>query len=166
VPPLFLMPTTYPATMIQSITARLNHPQASEVYKNCYCFDNPEMDLIAEPFVHSTTEVIKKALEWCKYPPSQFVELNFTDSEDLAFKQFRSTSWPTLLLNLLRPDNGGHDYGTLCLFPERAQENWANEAFGNESRFDCWLCPVLLQYFPEPPKEIYCQVKPIYRALA
>ena len=145
--------------MIQTISARLNHPEASQAYKDCYCFDNPETDLIAEPFVHSTTEVIRESLKWATLPPSEFVKLRFTDNEVSGMHSLKQEGYPVVVLNLLKPEEDGNNYKAMCTYPSKAFANWAKASLAYE--WKCWLCPVLLQYFTEVPKDIFCQIKPI-----
>lgn len=155
--------------MIQTITARLNHPKAHESYKDCYCFDNEELGLVAEPFVESTTEVIQKALAWASFPPSEKVQLRFTndfESAQQAFTLFnhldklRAQKFPIIALGLEKAIDGGHQYEAECLYPEGAEEKYVDELdfTGGPT---CWLCPVLLDYFADAPDNIYCQIIPV-----
>jgi len=144
--------------MIQTITARLNHPKAHESYMDCYCFDSAELGLVAEPFVESTTEVIKNALTWASLPPSEQVQLRFTDDCDTAL-YFKEKDWPIIYLILEKPVDGGHQYEAACLYPEAAEEKYLDELDFSGGP-TCWLCPVLLDYFSNAPNYIYCQIIP------
>ena len=149
--------------MIQTITARLNHPQAPDTYKDCYCFDNPEMDLVAEPFVESATKCIKKAMEWSSIPVAEKVQLTFiADDVELAMATFKKEQHPVLDLSLRRPDKDGHLYEVILDWPDgKPLDDWAADTIVNGGIM-AWFCPVLTMYFPKgTPEKIYVQVKPL-----
>ena len=43
---------------------------------------------------------------------------------------------------------------------KRAEDDGGNWYRWEEFKIEGWLCPALLKYFDEPPKEIYVQTKP------
>jgi hypothetical protein len=146
---------------IQTIAARLHHPQASAESQELYCFDSEEHGLVAEPFVHSATMAIHLALRWAlgfdhfsrndQYAMSEAVELRFTDSRD-DLSQLLCNEDPVLELSLVGPESGGHSYSWVAMHPETALEGQFFEAtlFGQP---EAWLCPVLLDYFPDGAPE-------------
>lgn len=152
---------------IQTIEARTNHPDAPDHHRPLYCFDAPELGLVAEPFVASASIAIHCALRWhhgfehftdeagaFAYSPS--VRLLFSsDPDDL--EQLTSEDQPVLRLDLITPKDGGHLYDWELIHPESALEDQAWESLVFDE--PAWLCPVLLQYFPDgAPQILWVQV--------
>lgn len=150
---------------MHTISARLRHPQAGLQYRDCYCFDAEEHSLIAEPFVPSATAAIAAAcaslnpLQEGGIPaPPPEVDLRFTASslEDLNPEESSTTSvW--VVLNLLCPEGDGHNYDMLVLEPGDAVIQYCI----CYSTMQLWLCPVLLDYFPNgAPQRLFVQITP------
>ena len=129
--------------MIHTITARLNHPQAGSLYQDCYCYDEDSIDLVAEPLVQQTTEVIQSFL---KGKPEE-ITIEFTD--DLLHLP-KDEGAVSLWLTLKSQDEDGCTY--------EAEE--MNLFIGLCGGPDVWLCNHLFDYFDAPPEEFYCQIKP------
>lgn len=45
-----------------NLTALLNHPEADALYKSCFCYDDPQHQVTAEPLIHITTSAIQKLI--------------------------------------------------------------------------------------------------------
>ena len=118
---------------MHTIFARLNHPQASEFYQSAYCYDEPAINLYAEPLVHMTTKVIQDALG----TKPEEVLLDFTDKADEDFPEtappFRYST--KLALLKLEADEDGTTYST---------------KYG-----PVWLCNHLFDYFDEATEVLY-----------
>jgi hypothetical protein len=69
---------------MNQITARLNHPDAGDLYKDCFCYDDAEQGLIAEPLVHQTTAVIHKLFGG---QAPEVITLTFSSEGDPQWKQ-------------------------------------------------------------------------------
>ena len=96
-----------------------------------WVFDDPRVGLIQEPFVSGADILIDRAVA------------NIPDARDGFLLLFSSSPFPghELRLEWRRADADG---------------NWYySPAFGVEG----WLCPALLRYFEQAPREIYVQIK-------
>ena len=95
-----------------------------------WMFDDPRHNLVREPFVLGTGEILDAALKLHKVWPGahQGFRLDFS-SEPVE-------GWEQAVLD--EPDNGGAWYA------------W-NGLRG-------WLCPALLHYFPRPPESLWFRV--------
>lgn len=157
--------TTLHCMTIQTITARLNHPRASAQYSDCYCFDNEQFGLIAEPFVPSATVAIRVALDCLRTandgtgPSGQEVTLRFCADHPKALQHDENDLSSVLVqLTLIGPTDDGHDYEmTFILEPEDALY-----AYGlSHSTQRLWLCPVLLRYFSNgAPEFLFVEITP------
>lgn len=100
-------------------------------YLGMWVFDDPRVGLVQEPFVSGADTMIDR------------VVATIPDAERGFTLIFSSGSFPghQFRLEWRRPDGSGNWYYAPALDMEG------------------WLCPALLRYFPEAPKEIYVQVK-------
>lgn len=148
-------------TLIHTITAQTNHPQAPAHQAELYCFDNPLMELTAEPFVESATAAINDTLQWAGRPITGSVQLRFTTDLEEALTTFRREQLPVIDLALAHPTDDGHTYRLNVLYPDDAVDAWLDQTLLDPAQ-TCWLCPVLLQYFPEgAPEHLYVQIQPL-----
>ncbi len=101
-------------------------------YRGMWVFDDARVGLVQEPFVGGADVLIDRAVA------------NIPDAQGGFLLLFSASSFPghNLRLQWRRSDAAGNWYYS----PE----------FGLEG----WLCPALLRYFEQAPKEIYVQVKP------
>ena len=101
-------------------------------YLDMWVFDDPSVGLKQEPFVSGADRMIDRVVAKIPKADKGFIML------------FAETAFPghQLRLEWRRKDGGG---------------NWY---FSPQLSMEGWLCPALLKYFPEPPKELYVQVKP------
>ena len=121
--------------MLHTLTARLGHPQAGVFYANCYCYDEPSIDLYGEPLVHMTTEAIQHFLG----DKPQEITLMFTvNSKELPKSE--------VILQL--------DY------TERDPDGTTYIASDKQNNIPVWLCNHLFDYFSEPPQTFYVGINP------
>jgi uncharacterized protein DUF6717 len=100
-------------------------------YLNTWVFDDARVGLVQEPFVSGADSIIDQAVAHIPDARSGFLML-FSSSPFPGY-EFR--------LEWRRSESDG---------------NWYYSAdFGLEG----WLCPALLRYFDQPPKELFVQVK-------
>ena len=100
-------------------------------YLNMWVFDDARVGLVQEPFVSGADSIIDQAVAHISDARSGFLML-FSSSPFPGY-EFR--------LEWRRSESDG---------------NWYYSAdFGLEG----WLCPALLRYFDQPPKELFVQVK-------
>ena len=144
--------------VVHTIDAQLHHPQAAAAWRECYCFDNEEMGLVAEPFVESATEAIEILCscllgETCK---PERVRLHVCADDVMPLMQ-DPLQGVLAELQLVGPKDDGHDYHlSHVIEPDTA-------AFGYAHGYDLhtlWLCPVLTQYFGGAPRFLYVEVIP------
>jgi hypothetical protein len=102
-------------------------------YKWCglWVFDDPEVDLVREPFVAGADTIMDVATAHIPNAAQGFLAI------------FSASYFPDAQITLkwVRSEGGGNVY---C---------WA------EKGLEGWLCPALLKYFPEAPKNLYVKVK-------
>ena len=100
-------------------------------YLDMWVFDDPRVGLVQEPFVAGADKMI------------DHIVARIPNAEQGFNLIFSASPFPghQLRLEWRRPDCTG---------------NWY---FSPELEMEGWLCPALLKYFAEPPKEIYLQVK-------
>ena len=102
-------------------------------YHGVWVFDDSRVGLVQEPFVSGADILIDRAVAQIPDAGSGFVLL------------FSASPFP------------GHEVRLTWLRADEHEGNWYHsEAFDLEA----WLCPALLLYFEEAPREIYVQVKP------
>ena len=149
------MPNT---PLVRTIVARLHHPQAGDAWQDCYCFDDPDNDLVGELFVHSATAAITnlcRCITGADHGP-QAVQLVVCASDPAPLGAVPDGS---LLaeLSLLGPEGDGHNYRALVLEPVDA----VFAATINYDIPDLWLCPVLPLYFGGAPDRLYTLITPL-----
>jgi hypothetical protein len=103
-----------------------------------WVFDDPRVGLVQEPFVAGADTMIDRVV--CDIP----------DASNGFVMVFSAMPFP------------GHQYRLDWRRGDDAGGNWYYaEALETEG----WLCPALLKYFDDPPKQLYVQVKHRERAL-
>ena len=97
-----------------------------------WVFDDPRVGLIQEPFVAGADTIIDR------------VVADIPDAERGFTLVFSSTPFPGYQhrLDWQREEGGG---------------NWYHAA---QLGMEGWLCPALLRYFEEAPKQLFVQTKP------
>jgi len=102
-------------------------------YSGTWVFDDPEVDLVREPFVSAVPAMIDELVD--EIPNARdgfrltFLSMPFPDSQ-------RGLVW-------LREESGGHWYRSL------------------EPELESWLCPALFKYFDEAPEKLYVRADPL-----
>lgn len=101
-------------------------------YHGTWVFDDPRVGLVQEPFVCGADTLIDRAV------------VHIPDAKSGFLLLFSRSPFP------------GHEIRLEWRRPE-ADGNWYHSS---DFAVEGWLCPALLRYFEEPPREIYVQVKP------
>lgn len=96
-----------------------------------WVFDDPRVGLSQEPFVSGADRMIDRVVADIPNADKGFVML------------FADTAFP------------GHD----VRLEWRRQEAGGNWYYSPKLDMEGWLCPALLKYFREAPKELYVQVR-------
>lgn len=101
-------------------------------YLNTWVFDDPRVGLSQEPFVSGADRMIDR------------IVADISDADRGFLMMFSGSEFPghQIRLDWRRKDGGG---------------NWY---FSSQLNMEGWLCPALLKYFAEAPKQLYVQVKP------
>ena len=99
---------------------------------NTWVFDDPRVGLSQEPFVSGADRMIDR------------IVADIPDAERGFLMVFSGSDFPghQIRLDWRRKDGDG---------------NWY---FSSQLDMEGWLCPALLKYFAEAPKQLYVQVKP------
>ena len=108
--------------------------QTLNLYKNnaTWLFDDPEKDIVAEPFVEGSSELIT-AIQGQMGLSGSTLSVSFSD-EPFPESRFK-LEW-----------RDSRDDGT-----------W-NQYYSKRLDMENWLCPVLLRYFQKAPKKLYMAV--------
>ena len=101
-------------------------------YEGLWVFDDEKADLEKEPFISGADTIIDHFVEDIPGAESGF---------RLIFSQFEFPGHDAVF-TWVRPDGSGNWYRLDALDMEG------------------WLCPALLKYFDEPPKQIYAKFEP------
>ena len=101
-------------------------------YQGVWVFDDPRVGLVQEPFISGADAIIDRAVAHIPDAQAGFLML------------FSSSPFP------------GHTYR----LEWRRIEMDGNWYYSPDFDMEGWLCPALLEYFEEPPQELYMQVKP------
>jgi hypothetical protein len=96
-----------------------------------WVFDDPRVGLVQEPFVAGADTMIDR------------VTAALPDAEHGFTLIFSTTPFP------------GHQYR----LDWRREEGGGNWYYAEALDMEGWLCPALLRYFPEPPKQLYVQTR-------
>jgi len=96
-----------------------------------WVFDDPRVGLVQEPFVAGADTMIDR------------IVADIPDAEHGFTMIFSTTPFP------------GHQYR----LDRRREESDGNVYHAEKLKLEGWLCPALLRYFPEAPKQLYVQVK-------
>lgn len=148
---------------VHTLHARLNHPDAGEIGKTCYHYDDPEHGVYCEQLVASTTLAIQcialsaKLWDDPKDGP-EHVTLRFCPVSDDALREL-NPDLPIVRLHRRRRDINTEM--TIYLV-----EGWHPPAFSDEMEFmdnmsgppEVELCDHLMDFFPQAPEIFYCQV--------
>jgi hypothetical protein len=103
-------------------------------YNGTWVFDDPNTDLVREPFVAGVPDVLEALLAHRNIDGQNGFNLLFSA---MAFPGHQAVAeW-------LREEGGG---------------NWYRCGLPSGEVGEGWLCPALLKYFKEPPKKLYFQV--------
>lgn len=97
-----------------------------------WVFDDARVDLVQEPFISGADAIIDRAVAHIPDAQSGFLML------------FSSSPFPDHELRL----------------EWRRVEMDGNWYYSPELDMEGWLCPALLKYFDEAPRELFVQVKP------
>ncbi len=97
-----------------------------------WVFDDPRVGLAQEPFVSGADTMIDR------------VVAGIPDAERGFTLIFAGTAFP------------GHQYR----LERRRQDGSGNWYYSPDLDQEGWLCPALLRYFPEPPHELFVQIRP------
>jgi hypothetical protein len=97
-----------------------------------WVFDDPRVGLVQEPFAAGADTMIDRVVADIANAERGFVLI------------FSGTPFP------------GHGYR----LDWRRAEHDGNWYYSAELDMEGWLCPALLRYFAEPPKQIYVQARP------
>ncbi len=105
----------------------------NESYKHhsMWVFDDSRVGLVQEPLVAGTDKMIDRVVEDIPNAERGFTVI------------FSGASFP------------GHQYR----LDWRRSDGTGNWYFSEQLGMEGWLCPALLRYFSEAPKQIYVQVK-------
>jgi hypothetical protein len=99
-------------------------------YQGTWVFDDPAVGLSREPFISGIDTMIDKAVA------------NIPNAEQGFRAIFSVGPFP----------------GAQFKLEWRREEAGGNWYYSDEFKTEGWLCPALLRYFPEPPREIYVKV--------
>ena len=139
--------------MIQTITARLRHPDAAALYQDCYCYSDSVVQ--GEPLVHQTTAVIHQLFGG---QGPEAITLTFSADGNPAWKQ---EPHPVAFLHHPTPDPDGSRGTTyICdpVHPQALEDAWIDAIA--EPLWTVWLCAHLFDYFPSRPDNFFCQIRP------
>ena len=120
-----------------NLTAKLNHPEAPDLYKDCFCYDDPRLGIVAEPLIHITTAAIQRLLA-----PAQPQQIQ------LIFSTEKQADWGGVITQLTFVDCDA-DGSTYQVMP--VGDSTANP-------LSVWLCAHLTDYFDKPPLKFYCSI--------
>jgi hypothetical protein len=101
-------------------------------YQGTWVFDDPAVGLAREPFIAGIDTMIDQAVA------------NIPDAAAGFRAIFSQTNFPgaNFTLKWRRAESGG---------------NWY---YCDELKMEGWLCPALLKYFRDAPREIYVKIEP------
>ena len=102
---------------------------------NAWSFDDENVGLVAEPFVAGVPQMIDAML----------MVQGINDVQECTLL-FGAMPFP------------GHQVKLVWLEEESGGNWYEMEVEGMDSKMTGWLCPALLKYFKEAPKEIYVSV--------
>ncbi len=101
-------------------------------YLGMWVFDDPRVGLVQEPFVAGADTIIDRMV-------------SDTPNADSGFAMvFSGKPFP------------GHQYHLEWCGPDGS----GNLYYSADLDLKGWLCPALLRYFDDPPKELFVQIKP------
>ena len=96
-----------------------------------WVFDDPRVGLVQEPFVAGADTMIDR------------VVADIPDAEHGFTMIFSGAPFP------------GHQYR----LDWKREEGGGNWYYSPQLDMEGWLCPALLKYFPDPPKQLFVQTK-------
>ena len=100
-------------------------------YYGMWVFDDPRVELVQEPFVAGADTMIDRIVTDIPGAAHGFLLI------------FAGSAFP------------GHQYR----LDWRRSEGGGNWYYSHQLQAEGWLCAALLRYFPEPPRQLYVQVK-------
>ena len=120
-----------------NLTAQLSHTEAPDLYKDCFCYDEPSLGITAEPLIHITTAAIQKLLA-----PATPQQIQLTFSTELQ------PDWSGVVteLTFIEGDTDGSSYEVTPVGTRTARP------------LPVWLCAHLTDYFSEPPQTFFCLI--------
>jgi hypothetical protein len=106
-------------------------------WNGLWVFDDESVGLHREPFVAGADTIIDAAV----------ARLDIPNADQGFLALFSAEKFPghNLELTWTRSEDGG-------------RSNYYHDPAAN---LEGWLCPALLKYFPQPPKKIYAQLRPL-----
>ncbi len=147
--------------MIFTLHAKLNHPDAGEIGKRLYHYDDPDHGVTCERLVDSVSQMLATMMGTVGYGdevnPHHACTLRFTT--DKADIPLLNPALPTCCLFNPKQDGGGTSYECDGMWPEATVDGMFDVfLLSNDSRV--WLCEHLLDFFPDAPESFICSVEP------
>lgn len=117
-----------------NLSAQLQHPKAPALYQDCYCYDDAEHGVFAEPLIHQTTATLQKLIS---AQPQRI---------RLSFSKHQQPDWQGTIVRLdyVEGDPDGSDYAVTPVDAPDAKP------------LPAWLCKHLEDFFDVPPATFYC----------
>jgi len=146
---------------VHTLHARLNHPDAGEIGKTTYHYDDPKHGVYCEQLVASTSEAIHCVLlsaglwDDDKTKPER-VTLRFTRTKS-GFDAITEGSDPVIKLLYTGYANDMSTYLVEGVYPQSFIDEWDfMDDMGGPTTVE--LCGHLLDYFLAEPESFYCQL--------
>ena len=145
---------------LHTLIATYNDPNAAKAYEDCYSYNDPKFDLVAEPLVHDATQAIICAMAFAgmcstSTPPTT-IKLEFTNNSVTR----QSFSDDDLIIQLTYDSFSDDDYNmyssTLVSPTEAALNSQIADDFCEAPLVP--LCSHLFDYFLAAPKDIWVRV--------
>jgi len=145
---------------LHTLTATYNHPEASEAYKNCYSYNDPKFDLVAEPFVHDATQAILCAMAAAGLcttsTPPPTIKLDFTNNT-FTVKEFTEDDLVIELTYVDYSDDDFNLYRSTVISPDKAALNsQIADDFNGDTLVS--LCNHIMDYFILPPQKFWVRI--------
>ena len=108
--------------MTFTLTALKHHPNAPELYQNCFCYTDDHVT--GEPLVHQTTDVINQLFTLQGLDAPDAVRIEFcTNLNDSGWGADNSSPEPAIVyLNSASPNGEGTLYITNPLYPQKLED--------------------------------------------
>ena len=145
---------------LHTLIATYNDPKAGKAYEDCYSYNDPKFELVAEPLVHDATQAILCAMAsagMCSTStPPPTIKLDFTNNT-VTVKEFTDDD---LVLELTYVDYSDDDYNmysSVVISPDNAALNsQIADDFNGTTLVP--LCSHLFDYFIAAPKTFWVRV--------